>query len=410
MQMAIDVADFSPAEADQLRRAMGSKRSIEKMEAMRARLLAGMTRNGLPAQVQEEIYDKLKAFADFGFPESHAFSFAFLVYASAWLKVHHPAAFYAGVLAAQPMGFYSPQTLIADARRHGIGVLRPDLQRSGVQARVEQVRSRPVGGEPRLVPTPSGTAAVPRTPGGAGAGAGDPARSLAVRVGLASVRNVGEKVAERIVAERDAHGPYADLRDLVRRVELSTAQLEALATGGALETLGVTRREALWAAGALAQEGPGTLPGVSVGVAAPALPGMSPVELAVADVWATGVTVDSYPTQYVREGLDAAGVLRVEQVFRHEADRRIAVAGVVTHRQRPGTAGGVTFLSLEDETGLLNIVCSAGLWQRFRKTARTSRALVVRGRLERADGATNLVAEHLSPLSLKVATTSRDFQ
>jgi error-prone DNA polymerase len=414
MQMAIDVADFSPAEADQLRRAMGSKRSIEKMEAMRARLLAGMTRNGLPAQVQEEIYDKLKAFADFGFPESHAFSFAFLVYASAWLKVHHPAAFYAGLLAAQPMGFYSPQTLIADARRHGIGMLRPDLQRSGVQARVEQVRPLPVGGEPRLVPTPSGTAAVPRTPGGSGtgtgAGHGDPGRSLAVRVGLASVRNVGEKVAERIVAERDAHGPYTDLRDLVRRVELSTAQLEALATGGVLESLGITRREALWAAGALAQEGPGTLPGVSVGVAAPALPGMSPVELAVADVWATGVTVDSYPTQYVREGLDAAGVLRVEQAFRHEADRRVAVAGVVTHRQRPGTAGGVTFLSLEDETGLLNIVCSAGLWQRFRKTARTSRALVVRGRLERADGATNLVAEHLSPLSLKVATTSRDFQ
>jgi error-prone DNA polymerase len=231
-----------------------------------------------------------------------------------------------------------------------------------------------------------------------------------VRVGLASVRNVGEKVAERIVAERDAHGPFGDLRDLVRRVELSTAQLEALATGGALESLGVTRREALWAAGALAQEGPDTLPGVSVGVQAPTLPGMSPVELAVADVWATGVTVDSYPTQYVRDGLDAQGVLRVEQAFRHEAGRRVAVAGVVTHRQRPGTAGGVTFLSLEDETGLLNIVCSTGLWQRFRKVARTSRALVVRGRLERADGATNLIAEHLTPLSLGIATTSRDFQ
>lgn len=410
MQMAIDVADFTPAEADQLRRAMGSKRSVEKMEALRTRLMAGMERNGLPEPVREEVYEKLKAFADFGFPESHAYSFAFLVYASAWLKVHHPAAFYAGLLAAQPMGFYSPQTLVADARRHGLGVLRPDVQRSGVQAVVERVRPEPPGGEPRLVPTPSGTAAVPRGAGTPGAGDGDPARSLAVRVGLASVRNVGEKVAERIVAEREAHGPFTDLRDLVRRVELSTAQLEALATGGALEPLGVTRREALWAAGALAQEGPDTLPGVSVGVQAPALPGMSTVELAVADVWATGVTVDSYPTQHVREGLDAGGVLRVEQVYRHEAGRRIAVAGVVTHRQRPGTAGGVTFLSLEDETGLLNVVCSTGLWQRFRKVARTSRALVVRGRLERADGATNLVAEHLTPLSLTVATTSRDFQ
>lgn len=410
MQMAIDVADFTPAEADQLRRAMGSKRSIEKMEALRARLMSGMERNGLPEDVREEVYEKLKAFADFGFPESHAYSFAFLVYASAWLKVHHPAAFYAGLLAAQPMGFYSPQTLVADARRHGIEVLRPDVQRSGVQAVVERVRPEPPGGEPLLTPRQSGTAPVPRTPGAAGAAAGESVRSLAVRVGLASIRSVGEKVAERIVAERDAHGPFADLRDLVRRVELSTAQLEALATGGALEPLGVTRREALWAAGALAQEGPDTLPGVSVGVRAPTLPGMSPVELAVADVWATGVTVDSYPTQYVRDGLDAAGVLRVEQTYHHDPGRRVAVAGVVTHRQRPGTAGGVTFLSLEDETGLLNVVCSTGLWQRFRKVARTSRALVVRGRLERADGATNLVAEHLSPLSLQVATTSRDFQ
>jgi error-prone DNA polymerase len=435
MQMAIDVADFTPAEADQLRRAMGSKRSIEKMEALRARLMDGMTRNGIPEPVREEVYEKLKAFADFGFPESHAYSFAFLVYASSWLKVHHPAAFYAGLLAAQPMGFYSPQSLVADARRHGIGVLRPDVQRSGVQAVVERVGPVPAGGEPRLTPRPSGTAPVPPlgapgargfaevpppfgpaptsgvpSPPSAPAASVEPERSLAVRVGLASVRNVGEKVAERIVAERDAHGPFGDLRDLVRRVELSTAQLEALATGGALESLGVTRREALWAAGALAQEGPDTLPGVSVGVQAPTLPGMSPVELAVADVWATGVTVDSYPTQYVRDGLDAQGVLRVEQAFRHEAGRRVAVAGVVTHRQRPGTAGGVTFLSLEDETGLLNIVCSTGLWQRFRKVARTSRALVVRGRLERADGATNLIAEHLTPLSLGIATTSRDFQ
>ncbi|RMI12537.1 PHP domain-containing protein [Cellulomonas triticagri] len=413
MQMAIDVADFTPAEADQLRRAMGSKRSIEKMEALRARLMAGMTRNGVAPDVQEEIYEKLKAFADFGFPESHAYSFAFLVYASSWLKVHHPAAFYAGLLAAQPMGFYSPQTLVADARRHGIGVLRPDVQRSGVQAVVERTADTPAGGEPRLTPLQSGTAPVPRLRrGGEGVlhDTGDPDRSLAVRIGLASVRTVGKKVAERLVTERDAHGPFADLRDLVRRVDLSTTQLEALATSGALETLGVTRREALWAAGALAQEGPGTLPGVSVGVEAPTLPGMSTVELAVADVWATGVTVDSYPTQHVRDGLDAAGVLRVEQAFRHEAERRVAVAGVVTHRQRPGTAGGVTFLSLEDETGLLNIVCSTGLWQRFRKVARTSRALVVRGRLERADGATNLVAEHLTPLSLAVATSSRDFQ
>lgn len=144
------------------------------------------------------------------------------------------------------------------------------------------------------------------------------------------------------------------------------------------------------------------------------LPGMSDVELAIADVWATGVSTDSYPTQYVREGLIQAGVLTVADAVAfsraNPQGRRVAVGGVVTHRQRPGTAGGVTFLSLEDETGILNVVCSPGLWQRFRVVARSSAALVVRGRLEEADGATNLVAEHLTRLSLQVATTSRDFQ
>jgi error-prone DNA polymerase len=406
MQMAIDVADFTPAEADQLRRAMGSKRSYERMAALKGRLMEGMANNGISAEVGEQVFDKLKAFADFGFPESHAYSFAYLVYASAWLKVHHAAAFYAGLLAAQPMGFYSPQSLAADARRHGIELLRPDVNASDVQARVERLGPPPPDGEPRLTPSPSGTG--PAVP--AGARTGSASRSLAVRLGLVAVRSMGEDVARRLVEERRAHGPFTDLRDLVRRVPLTTARLEALATAGALESLGATRREALWAAGALAQESPDTLPGVSVGVAAPTLPGLSDVEIATADVWATGVSVDSYPTQFVRDGLDAAGVIRVEQAYRHEEGRRVAVAGVVTHRQRPGTAGGVTFLSLEDETGLLNVVCSAGLWQRFRKTARTSRALVVRGRLERADGATNLVAEHLAPMSLKVRSTSRDFR
>lgn len=409
MQMAIDVADFTPAESDQLRRAMGSKRSTERMLALKDRFLAGAAQHGVSTEIGEQIFDKLKAFADFGFPESHAYSFAYLVYASAWLKVHHPAAFYAGLLAAQPMGFYSPQSLAADARRHGVEVLRPDVQASDVQACVERTGPTPSGGEPRLRPQASGTGST--APAGVSTGrAGGPRRSLAVRMGIASVRSVGEDVAQRLVDERRAHGPFTDLRDLVRRVQLTTRQLESLATAGALEPLGVTRREGLWAAGALAQEGPDTLPGVSVGVEAPTLPGMDDLEHATADVWATGVSVDSYPTQFVRGGLDDAGVLRVVDAYGHEEGRRVAVAGVVTHRQRPGTAGGVTFLSLEDETGLLNVVCSAGLWQRFRRAARTSAALVVRGRLERADGATNLVAEHLAPLSLRVRSSSRDFR
>jgi len=366
-----------------------------------------MAERGVTPPVAEQIYDKLKAFADFGFPESHAFSFAYLVYASAWLKVHHPAAFYAGLLAAQPMGFYSPQSLVADARRHGVTVLRPDVQASGAKAGLEQV--------------PDGAGSGTRVPDGVGPGPGgaagtDVARlvqvdpALAVRMGLDSVRGVGQDVAKALVAERTADGPFADLRDLARRVRLTTPRLEALATAGALACFGVDRRAGLWAAGALAQEGPDTLPGVAVGVEAPTLPGMTTVEAAMADVWATGVSVDSYPTQYVREGLVRAGVITVDEAMHHEAGRRVAVAGVVTHRQRPGTAGGVTFLSLEDETGLINVICTAGLWKRFRTVARTSAAMVVRGRLERADNATNLLAEHLAPLSLQIPTSSRDYR
>jgi error-prone DNA polymerase len=354
---------------------MGSKRSVERMDALHERLLAGMAENGIVGDQAEEIFEKLKAFADFGFPESHAYSFAYLVYASSWLKVHHPAAFYAGLLAAQPMGFYSPQSLVADARRHGVTVLRPDVQRSGVKAGVERVED-----------------------------------ALGVRLGLAQIRHIGEEVAEQVVREREAGGEFAGLTDLARRVPLTTVQWEGLAGADALAAFGVDRRQALWNAGPLSRETPQTLPGLVVVEQTPQLPLMDDVERAVTDVWATGVSVGSYPTEHVRDALTADGVLTVGQTVAQEAGRRVAVAGVVTHRQRPGTAGGVTFLSLEDETGILNVVCSVGLWKRFRSVAQGSAALVVRGRVESADGATNLVAEHLRPLVLPVTTTSRDFR
>jgi len=394
MQMAMDCAGFDGALADQLRRAMGSKRSPERMEALRARFMVGANDNGIPADVAHQIFDKLKAFSDFGFPESHSFSFAYLVYASSWLKVHKPAAFYAGLLAAQPMGFYSPQSLAADARRHGQVSLRPCVSRSQALAVVERLD------EPFQIPgeVRADMAALSHVD-----------RHLAVRMGLAAVRGLGADVAQMIVDARAA-GPFTSMLDMARRVKLSTAQWEALATAGALESLGVTRREALWASGVLSQEGPDTLPGVVTGVEAPQLPGMTDVEMAVADVWASGVSADVYPTVFVREGLDANGVLRVGDVIAHEAERRVRVAGVVTHRQRPGTAKGVTFLSLEDETGFLNVICSQTVWKRFQAVARRSPALVIRGMIERADGATNLVAEHIAPLSLKVPSKSRDFR
>jgi error-prone DNA polymerase len=375
MQMAIDVAGFSPGEADQLRQAMGSKRSSERMACLRGRLFAGMAERGITGEVAEAIYGKLAAFANFGFPESHSVSFAYLVYASAWLKHHYPAAFCAALLDAQPMGFWSPHTLVRDARRHGVVVRRPDVNAGAATSTLEPCAE---------------------SAGGA-----------AVRLGLDQVRNVGEELAARIAEG----GPYASIDEVVRRTGAGLSALEALATASAFRSLGLDRRAALWAAGACAQARPGRLPGVVTGAEAPPLPGMAPTEETAADLWATGIGTGAHPTEHVRAQLDARGVLTADQLATAEPGRRVRIAGVVTHRQRPGTASGTVFVNLEDETGLVNVICSAGCWERYRTVARTSPALVARGVLERADGVVNLVADSLEALSLDAAPArSRDFR
>jgi error-prone DNA polymerase len=395
MQIAVDVAGFSAAEADQLRRAMGAKRSAERMERLRDRFFAGMAGRDVPEEVAGRIYEKLLAFANFGFPESHSISFASLVYASAWFKYYYPAAFCAALLRAQPMGFYSPQSLIADARRHGVTVYGPDVNASQVHATLEPLpgwRRRPQ----KVGPPPRGV---------------DPEASVAIRLGLGDVRLIGTELAERIVQERDAHGRYARMTDVARRVGLRVAQAEALATAGAFgDDFGDDRRQALWAAGAAAQERADRLPGLAAGVQAPELPGMTQLERAVADVWSTGVSPDTYPTEFVREYLDGLGVVTAEQLKRAGDGERVLVAGAVTHRQRPATAGGVTFINLEDETGMVNVICSAGLWVRYRRVARVSLALIVRGTVERTDGVINVMADRLESLDLGIASRSRDFR
>ncbi|MDT4988941.1 MAG: error-prone polymerase, partial [Micromonosporaceae bacterium] len=389
MQMAIEVAGFSAQEADELRRAISAKRSRGKMVAMRERLYRGMAANGITGDLADELYTKLAAFANYGFPESHAMSFAYLVYASAWLKRYHPAAFCAALLNAQPMGFYSPQSLVDDARRHGVTVRRPDINASNAAAVLEPA----VEGEQPVA-------------GPAGWGRGGPV----VRLGLKSVRTLGAAVAERIEAERAGGGPYRDMADLARRAGLSTTHLEALATAGAFACFGLSRREALWGAGAAAREQVGRLPGTTTGIDAPTLPGMAEIELMVADVWATGLSPDTHPAAFVRGFLNRVGAVPIARLRELEPGRRVHVGGIVTHRQRPATAGGVTFVNLEDETGMLNVTCSPGLWQRYRRVARTSSALIVRGILERVEGVVNLRADHLGPLVLPVHPTSRDFR
>ncbi len=374
MQLAVDCAGFSPAEADQLRRAMGSKRSTEKMRRLRDRFYDGMReRHGITGAVAERIYEKLEAFANFGFPESHSLSFASLVFYSSWFKLHHPAVFCAALLRAQPMGFYSPQSLVADARRHGVLVHGPDVNAGLAHATCEN-------------------------------------RGLDVRMGMGSVRHIGDELAQRIVDERTANGPFATLLDLTARVQLSVAQTEALATAGALGCFGITRREGLWAAGAAAAERPDRLPGVGSSSHIPPLPGMSALELAAADVWATGVSPDSYPTQFLRETLDEMGIVPADQLLSVPDGTRVLVAGAVTHRQRPATAQGVTFMNLEDETGMVNVMCSRGVWARHRKLAQTASALVIRGIVQNATGAVTVAADRMSPMDLKVRSRSRDFQ
>ena len=382
MQMAVAVAGFAPGEADTLRRAMGSKRSPEKMERMRTRFLDGARDlHGISTEVAERLWDKVVAFASYGFPESHAQSFASLVYFSAWFKCHYPAEFCVALLRAQPMGFYSPQSLVSDARRHGVTILPVDVNASGVEAEVQDG---------------------------------------AIRLGLASVKGLGEDAATDLVAARARIGAdhphrFTSIAELSREAGVSVAQVEALARAGACDSLGVSRRQAMWAAGIAATERPGMLPGTS-SPSTPALPGMSSFELAAADISATGVTSDGHPVRLLRERLDAVPgpfpVVPASGLRTVEDGRRIRVAGVVTHRQRPMTAGGVTFLGMEDETGLVNVLVSPGLWRARRKVATTARMLVVRGIVQNGSGAVTVVADQLEPLEPEAALAgaSRDFR
>jgi error-prone DNA polymerase len=458
MQMAIDVAGFTASEADQLRQAMGSKRSQERMGRLRRRLYEGMAERGITGDVADELYAKLAAFANYGFPESHSVSFAYLVYASSWIKRYYPAAFCASLLNAQPMGFYSPHSLVQDARRHGVTVHTPDLNASGAGAILEwEGTDRRADELRRQLAAAVSRHPAARGPAGAPAGitVGEPGFPTggidvpqpAVRLGLSSVRHIGPDLADAIVAERDERGPYVSMEDVRRRLaaraaatggpRLELAGLEALATAGAFgcfppatpdhpgrdggdgpprraPDLGkerrLSRRRALWSAGAVAQTDADRLPGIVTGVHAPPLPGMSDQELSAADLWATGVSPEGHPTRYLRADLDRRGVVTAAGLRFAEAGSRVLIGGVVTHRQRPATAGGTTFLNLEDETGLVNVVVSKGCWLRHRVVARTAPALLIRGRLEKAEGVINVVAERLEPLPLTGTPRSRDFR
>jgi error-prone DNA polymerase len=397
MELARVCAGFDGSQADRLRQAMTHKRSEQAMARLRDEVYEGMERNGIVGAAADEIWEKLQGFASFGFPESHSVSFAYIVYMSAWLRFHFPAEYLAGLLNAQPMGFYGPNSLIQDAQRHGVMVLGPDVNQSWHDCTIE-----PADADPDDIVTYLGQ----RWRRGRGH-VDDPLRpAVAVRMGLRYVRNLGEREVTRIEAARILGGEFSSPEDLAFRTGLDVDALEGLAGSGALESIGLGRRAGMWAAGALAEIDPERL-ALSPGVEAPRLPVMSHEEIHRADLWSTGVS-NRHPMSFVRDRLD--GCLTAAEaldVGRNLA--RVKVAGVVTHRQRPGTARGVYFLNLEDETGLLNIVVLPDVWTRHRRVVRKSPALVIHGRLEFYDGVTNIVARDFEPIGVQTVR-SRDFR
>lgn len=372
MQMAISAAGFPPTQADQLRQAMSAKRSSQRMEQLRQRLYDGMDERGITGATADKIYTQIAAFAGYGFPESHAISFAHLVYASAWLKHYYPAAFLCALLNNQPMGFYTPASLVADARRHGVQVKPADVNHSTAAVTLE---------------------ACPNAASG-----------VAVRFGLAALRHVGATMAERIADQR----PYRNVAELVTKTAPTKEALQSLAAAGALDSLGLTRREAIWGSRIASFATAERLPGIVDNVTAPKLAPMSAPEQVAADLFYSGTTTSAHPIAFLRTDLQRQNVVAIRDLLPTKA-RQVTVAGLITHRQQPPTANGVVFLNLEDETGMLNVICSPDVWQEWEIVARQSNAQCITGRLCYTDTVPHLQAENFAPLALPYIPKSRDY-
>ena len=396
MQVAIAAAGFTPGQADVLRRAMGHKRSRERMAAICEELIEGMEKNGIPEETGRRIYNQINAFADYGFPESHAASFALIVYATAYLRHYYPAEYAAAILNAQPMGFYAPGTLVEDAKRHGVDVRPIDLTRSSWDHTLELADGR------TLVPNDGMASWGPRT---------DPVpvkgnHRVAVRLGVRLVKGLGAK-ARRALEGALIDGPFVSVEDAVRRVNLDRAAWRRLAEAGAFDSMFAQepmerrRRVALWEVLA-ATRGP-ELPFAPMRLqAVPAsLPALEPIELTEADYRMTGLSLAGHPMTHLRAVLAPNGVLSAREVGERGHDgQRIAVAGLVICRQRPGTAKGFVFLTLEDETGMINIVITPDRFEEHALLISTSPLLLIRGTLQIEDKVVNVRAKQFRKLEL----------
>ncbi|MBM3955937.1 MAG: DNA polymerase III subunit alpha [Planctomycetes bacterium] len=395
MRLAVVAAGFTPGEADQLRRAMGAWRRPGVIDEFHRRLVDGMRARGLSEEFAERVFNQIRGFGEYGFPESHAASFALLVYVSAWLKRHHPAAFTAALLGSQPMGFYAPAQLVRDARQHGVTVLPVDVNASGWHAGLERLPRR---GQP----------------------------GPAIRLGLEQVHGLGEEAGRRIEAAR-RQGAFRLVHELARRARLDREHLLHLARAGALESLGLDRRRAAWEAmrqvdrpeerplfaglGAADEDeveadapAGGAAPfaphasGLS-GADAPAafLPALAARDEVIADYRAVGLSLAAHPLAFERAWLAERGVVTAALAAAAPEGRRVCVAGIVLVRQRPATASGMIFLTVEDETGAANVVVRPAVWEAADPATRRAAVLLVHGRIQRRGAVVHLLATRLEP-------------
>jgi error-prone DNA polymerase len=356
MRMAIEAAGFSPGQADQLRRAMGHKRSRERMAEIYPKLVEGMVQNGIDRDAAAQLFHMLEGFADYGFPESHAASFALLSYASSYVKCHEPAVFLAAILNVQPMGFYSTEVLVNDARRHAVVVKPVEVNASEYWSFVDD--------------------------------------DGATRLGFHVVRGLGEGQHERLEAALRA-GPFTDLGEFAARTTLLRDALENLAVAGAFAPWFSTRRDAMWALRGLGErEARGELGrGMEVDEPAPAFAALSPQETTTFDIWGTGLTTGPQPIAHVRGELDRHRAIAADRLASMPNHLVCKVGGMVITRQRPGTAKGFVFLTLEDETGLVNVIVNPAVYERNRRLIRASGALVIEGVLQKDQGCIDVLAK-----------------
>ena len=372
IRVAMTVAGFTPAQADNLRRSIGHRQSKARIAALKESLINGMGRNGIDATTAEQIYNQLAAFADFGFAESHAASFALLVYVSAWLKVYYPVEFYCALLNAQPMGFYTPSSIVYEAMRKGVVVKNVCISNSSWECTLE----------------------------------GD-----AIRLGLSHVLSLGAVAGERILGER-IREPYHTLKDFVLRTGLAVHQVEQLAQVGAFDCFGISRREALWQVLSLVRQTGYELELVPAAAGSELLPLMRAIDVVHSDLVGLSLSTGPHPMALVRDTLRREHVLSSQELRDVPDGRSVCACGMVVIRQRPLTAKGFVFITLEDETGFANIVVKPGLAKRFRRDVIFSNVLYVWGKIERKDGVVNVVGERFRSVAIdsdSIKLKSRDF-